>query len=91
MNLPCYITLSQARVVLSELGISLSERQMKRAAEADVQGRRKLPFFIDPIDGRLKIEKGSLVRIYRELQIEAERNAATLGDRFGRHAGPKKD
>ncbi len=30
-----------------------------------------------PIDGRLKIEKGSLVRIYRELQIEAERNTKT--------------
>lgn len=91
MNLPCYIDLSQARVVLSELGIELSERQMKRAAETDPNGRRKLPFFVDPIDGRLKIEKGSLVRIYRELQIEAERNATTLGDRFTRHAGPKRE
>jgi|SoiMethySBSTD1v2_1073268.scaffolds.fasta_scaffold121271_3 hypothetical protein len=91
MHLPCYIDLSQARVVLSELGINLSERQMKRAAETDAHGRRKLPFFIDPIDGRLKIEKGSLVRIYRELQIEAEGNATTLGERFGRHAGPHRD
>lgn len=77
MNLPCYITLSQARKVLLDLGIELTERQMKRAAEADIHGRRKLPFFVDPIDGRLKIEKGSLVRIYRELQIEAERNTQT--------------
>lgn len=91
MNLPCYIDLSQARVVLSELGINLSERQMKRAAEADVHGRRKLPFFIDPIDGRLKIEKGALVRIYRELQTEAERSATTLEDRFARHAGPSTE
>jgi hypothetical protein len=75
MNLPCYITLSQARKVLSDLGIDLTERQMKRAAEADIHGHRKLPFFVDPIDGRLKIEKGSLVRIYRELQIDAENNA----------------
>ncbi len=75
MNLPCYINLKQAREVLSEIGISLSDRQMKRAAEADIHGRRKLPFFVDPIDGRLKIEKGSLVRIYRELQIDAENNA----------------
>jgi hypothetical protein len=75
MNLPCYIDLSQARLVLSEMGIDLSERQMKRAAEADTHGRRKLPFFVDPIDGRLKIEKGSLVRVYRALQIEAENNA----------------
>lgn len=75
MNLPCYIGLSQARKILSDMGIVLSERQMKRAADADIHGRRKLPFFIDPIDGRLKIEKGTLVRIYRELQIEAESNA----------------
>lgn len=75
MNLPCYIDLMQARKVLSDMGIELSERQMKRAADADAHGRRKLPFFIDPIDGRLKIEKGTLVRIYRALQIEAENNA----------------
>lgn len=74
MNPPCYITLSQARTVLSEMGIDLNDRQIRRAAEPDVQGRRRLPFFVDPIDGRLKIEKGTLVRIYRELQIEAERN-----------------
>jgi hypothetical protein len=74
MNLPCYIDLAQARAALAEMGLNLSERQMKRAAEADAQGRRKLPFFIDPIDGRLKIEKGSLVRVYRALQIEAENN-----------------
>jgi len=64
---------------------------MKRAAEADAYGRRKLPFFIDPIDGRLKIEKGSLVRVYRELQIEAERNTTMLESQFARHAEPKKD
>lgn len=75
MILPCYIGLSQARKILSDMGIILSDRQMKRAADADHHGRRKLPFFIDPIDGRLKIEKGTLVRIYRELQLEAESTA----------------
>lgn len=65
MNFPCYIGLSQARKVLSDMGIILSERQIKRAADADCHGRRKLPFFIDPIDGRLKIEKGTLVRLPR--------------------------
>ena len=90
MNQPCYIGLSQAPA-LAEIGINLSERQMKRAAESKAYGRRKLPFFIDPIDGRLKIEKGALVRIYRELQIEAERNASTLEDRFARHAGPSRE
>ena len=74
MTLPCYIDIAQARAVLAEMGVTLSERQMKRAAQTDTAGRRKLPFFIDPIDGRLKIEKGSLVRMYRELQIEAENN-----------------
>jgi hypothetical protein len=29
--------------------------------------------------------------MYRELQIEAESNTITLGERFGRHAGPRKD
>lgn len=61
--------------MLSDMGIDLSERQLKRAAEPDYRGQRRLPFFVDPIDGRLKIEKGTLVRIYRELQVEAENNA----------------
>ncbi len=74
MELPCYINLQQARNLLGDMGIELSDRQIKRAAETDIHGRRKLPFFIDPIDGKLKIERGSLVRIYRELQIEAEKN-----------------
>lgn len=73
MKPPCYIDLEQARKVLAEMGVELNERQMKRAADKDAAGRRKLPFFIDPIEGRLKIEKGTLVRIYRETQIEAEK------------------
>jgi len=74
MTIPTYTTLMQARAVLEKLGIQLSRRQIKRAAEMDTTGRRKLPFFIDPIDKKLKIEKGTLVRIYQELQIEAENN-----------------
>lgn len=74
MNSTCYISLAQARLVLAEMGIELSDRQIRRAAETDSHGRRKLPFFVDPVDGRLKIEKGSLVRVYRELQLEAEKN-----------------
>jgi len=34
---------------------------MKRAADLDAQGKRKLPFFLDPIEGRLKIERNSLL------------------------------
>ena len=74
MNMPKYINLNQARLLLEKLGINFSHRQMKRAAEPDAQGRRKLPFFIDPIDGKLKIERGALVRIYNQLQREAENN-----------------
>ncbi|MFC2966867.1 hypothetical protein [Acidimangrovimonas pyrenivorans] len=59
------------------MGIDLNTRQIKRAADPDAHGRRKLPFFVDPIDGRLKIEKGSLVGIYRKAQIEAENNVRT--------------
>ncbi len=73
MQRPCYIDLNQAREVLAEMGVELSVRQIKRAAETDATGKRKLPFFIDPIEGRLKIEKGTLVRIYQEAQIKAER------------------
>jgi len=73
MKQPCYIGLDKARQVLSELGVELSERQMKRAAETDATGKRKLPFFVDPIEGKLKIEKGTLVDIYRRAQIDAER------------------
>lgn len=75
MKPPCYIGLDQARAVLADMGIELNKRQMQRAAEKDASGIRKLPFFVDPIEGKLKIEKGTLVRIYRELQIEAERNS----------------
>lgn len=74
MSSPSYISVQQAQTVLADMGLELTERQIKRAAEPDAEGRRKLPFFVDPIDKKLKIEKGTLVRIYRELQVEAENN-----------------
>lgn len=74
MKEPQYIGLEEARKVLADIGVSLNERQIKRAADKDATGQRKLPFFIDPIEGRLKIEKGTLVRIYQQLQIDAEKN-----------------
>ncbi|WP_082549617.1 hypothetical protein [Mesorhizobium sp. Root552] len=70
---PQFIGLEQARQVLAEMGVDLNPRQMKRAADKDATGRRKLPFFVDPIEGTLKIEKGTLVDIYQRLQIEAEK------------------
>lgn len=74
MKIPHYIGLEQARQVLAELGVELNARQMKRAADKDATGQRRLPFFVDPIEGTLKIEKDTLVNIYRTLQNEAENN-----------------
>lgn len=74
MKQPFFIDLEQARQVLAEMGVELSPRQMKRAAETDALGRRKLPFFVDPIEKKLKIEKGQLVEIYNKCQVEAENN-----------------
>ena len=74
MKNPCYIDLEQARQVLAEMGVALNPRQMKRAADKDARGRRKLPFFVDPIEGKLKIEKNTLQRIYMQAQARAENN-----------------
>jgi hypothetical protein len=35
MKEPCYIDLEEARRVLAEMGVALSPRQMKRAADLD--------------------------------------------------------
>ena len=75
MSKPQYLDLEQAREVLNELGIKFNKRQMQRAAEMDAQGRRKLPFFIDPIDKKLKIDRNTLVTIYLNRQIAAENSA----------------
>jgi hypothetical protein len=47
---------------------------MQRAAEQDALGRRKLPFFVDPIERKLKIEKDDLISVYFKKQVEAQRN-----------------
>lgn len=78
MTGPHYINLAEARQVLAEMGVELNERQMKRAADPNAHGQRKLPFFIDPIEGRLKIEKQTLINVYRKRQLEAE-NRFTCG------------
>lgn len=75
MNTPCYIDIGEARAVLAGIGVELTPRQIKRAADPDAEGRRKLPFFVDPIEGRLKIEKGTLLEIYTRCQVAAENNA----------------
>lgn len=74
MKQPCYLCLEEARAVLAEMGIHLTERQMQRAAEQDAQGRRKLPFFVDPIQHKLMIEKDDLLSAYFKKQVEAQNN-----------------
>ena len=54
---PTYIGIEGAKELLAGMGIHLTSRQIKRAADPDAHGRRKLPFFVDPIDKRLKIAK----------------------------------
>ncbi len=73
MTKPTYIGLEEARQVLAEMGVVLNERQMKRAADKDAHGRRKLPFFVDPIDRKLKIDRNTLVSVYIKKQVEAEK------------------
>lgn len=89
MEPPKYIGLSEARDVLASMGIELNERQIKRAAEPDANGKRKLPFFVDPIEGKLKIERGTLVSIYTQCRVEAERNShfkpGSLSNKFDGH------
>jgi hypothetical protein len=70
---PRYIGLDEARQVLAEMGVILTPRQMKRAADKDADGRRKLPFFIDPIEGTLKIERQDLIDAYVKQQRDAQR------------------
>lgn len=74
MKQPHYIGLDEARQVLADIGVVLTPRQMKRAADRDATGRRKLPFFIDPIEGTLKIEKHDLINAYVRQQADAQRH-----------------
>jgi hypothetical protein len=71
---PHYIGLEEARQLLAQMGVRLTLRQMQRAAEQDAQGRRKLPFFVDPIERKLKIEKDDLIDIYFQKRVEAQRH-----------------
>ena len=71
---PHYVGLEEARQLLAQMGVQLTLRQMQRAAEQDAQGRRKLPFFVDPIERKLKIEKADLISIYLKRQVQAQRN-----------------
>jgi hypothetical protein len=71
---PRYLDFEEARQLLAEMNVHLSPRQIKRSSDMDARGKRKLPWFIDPIEGRLKIERNTLLRAYFNRQVEAERS-----------------
>jgi hypothetical protein len=77
----CYLNLKQARQVLAGIGVELTTRQIKRAADKDAHGMRKLPF-VDPISGTLKIEKGTLVPYLSRLASRRGEQCKTLGFHF---------
>lgn len=74
---PHYLDMEEARELLAEMNIHLTMRQIKRSSDLDGAGKRKLPWFIDPIEGRLRIERNALLKAYLKRQVEAERNCET--------------
>ena len=85
MKPPFYIGLDEARQALAEIGINLTPKQIKRAADPDAAGRRKLPFFVDPIDGRLKIERGTLLEM-RQPRLDQRLTVRARRQHIGCHA-----
>lgn len=77
-NSPKYLGINAARQELARIGIELNERQMLRAAEIGADGRRKLPFFLCPIENRLKIERSTLLAIFSDRESAARMNARVL-------------
>jgi hypothetical protein len=71
---PTYLGMEEARQLLADMNVHLTARQIKRSSDMDGDGRRKLPWFVDPIEGRLKIERNALLSAYFNRQVEAERN-----------------
>ncbi len=71
---PQFLSLDEARELLAEYGIEINLRQMQRAAEPNAHGQRKLPFFKCPIEGRLRIERNTLLGVYLNLIKDAENN-----------------
>lgn len=74
-NRPKFISMEEARTLLADYGLILNERQIRRAASPNAAGKRKLPFFVDPVDGCLKTERRALLRVYVGLIKRAEQDA----------------
>jgi hypothetical protein len=48
---PHYLDFEEARQLLAGMNVHLTRRQIKRSSDKDATGKRKLPWFIDPIEG----------------------------------------
>jgi hypothetical protein len=46
----------------------MTERQVRRAAEPDRAGHRKLPFFPCPVTGKLLISQDKLIKLYSDAE-----------------------
>lgn len=69
-----YLGLEEAREFLASIGVELNERQMKRTAEPDAYGKRRLPFFRDPANGKLRVAKDALLEAYDRMDSQARNN-----------------
>ena len=87
---PQYLDLDEARALLAELNVILTRRQMKRAADVDAHGKRKLPFFLDPIEG---LEPPDIVgfRILAPLGGHKTRDLAAPGSLSSLHSVLRRD
>ncbi len=63
-----FLTLNAAADYLKSKGIPVKNTSLRSAAEPDAKGRRKLPFFKDPLSGKLIIDRDDLDRIYSHAQ-----------------------
>jgi hypothetical protein len=62
---------NQALEKLNSMGLNINMRQLTRAASPNERNRRALPFFKDPITGKLVIEEEALLNAYRVAQATA--------------------
>ena len=67
-KLETYLDKNEAREVLARMGRRLTAKQIEHATGPDIDGRRKLPFFLFPIAGKLLIAESELIAIYGNRQ-----------------------
>lgn len=70
------LTKDQAVEKLRSMGLDVNERQITRAASPNERNKRTLPFFKDPITGKLVIDEEALVKTYMKAQDAAIKEAS---------------